>query len=182
MYIHESIKVERKPLGIPYYRPDDESRSHGYVNLRQQPEAIEDLPELKGCAPLRDFVTALNAEDSPFETLGCEKWMEPWSHEQFPGFVTRHGSYVDIALADKSQCSTPDVYHDLIHAFRAYAQEHPVYDVMHVYFALRPTVSADQAWWTLEFWNYGIGRNGADAERWWEEGICYFQGFLESRV
>ena len=89
---------------------------------------------------------------------------------------------MDIALTDKAKCSTPDVYHDLVQAFRAYAQEHPVYDVMHVYFALRPTVCADQAWWTLEFWNYGAGRNGEDAERWWAEGLGYFRGFLESRV
>jgi hypothetical protein len=181
MYIHDSIKVEQKPLGIPYYKPDD-PKSHGYVNLRQQPDMIEALPELQGCVPLRDFVTALNAENSPFETFGCEKWSEAWSHEQFPGFVTRHGSYVDIALAEKSKCGTPDIYHDLVKAFRTYAQEHPVYDVMHVYFVLRPTVCADRAWWTLEFWNYGIGRTGEDAERWWAKGLRYFQGFLESHV
>jgi hypothetical protein len=60
MYTHDPIKVEQKPLGIPYFKPDSDSKSHGYVNLGHQPEMIETLPELQGCMPLRDFVAALN--------------------------------------------------------------------------------------------------------------------------
>jgi hypothetical protein len=182
MYIHDPIEVEQKPLGIPYHRPDSDLKSHGYVNLRQQPEMVEVLPELQGCTPLRDFVAALNKGNSPFETLGCEKWSAPWAHEKFPGFIARHGSYVDIALLEKSKCSTPDVYHDLVREFRTYAEQHPVYDVMHVHFVLRPTVSMNQTWWTLEYWNYGIGRTDEEAERWWAEGLRYFQSFLEAQA
>ena len=179
MYIKDTFDVEESPLGIPYYRPEDDPTSHSYVNLRQQPDLIAVLPELQKSVPLKEFVAALNASNSPFETFGCEKWSAPWSHEQFPGFITRHGSYVEIALLDKRHCSTPDVYSKLVNEFRAYAAANPVYDVMHVHFTLRKTVSTDLAWWSLCCWNYGIGRNDAEAERWWSEGLRYFRMFLE---
>jgi hypothetical protein len=71
------------------------------------------------------------------------------------------------------------MYHDLVNDFRTYATANPVYDVMHVHFSFRRTISADVAWWTLCFWNYGIGRTDKEAERWWTEGLRYFQVFLK---
>jgi hypothetical protein len=176
MYIHDIIAVEEKPLGIPYYR--DDPSSHSYVNLRDEPEKVNVLPELKDSPTLRDFVMALNAPTGPFETFGCEEWSGPWSHEKFPGFDVRHGSYVDFAFVDKARCGTQLVYRDLIDKFRQYAAENRVYDVMQVFFELRPTVSPNASWWTLGVWIYGVGRNNDEAKRWWKEALEYFKACL----
>ncbi len=179
MYIHDEIKIEDSPLGTPYLRPEDDLTSHSYVNLRAQPDLSAILPELQKAAPLKEFVIALNAQGSPYETFGCEKWSSDWSHEQFAGFNTRHGSYVDFALCEKARCDTPMIYFSLIDEFRSYAKANPVYDVIHVHFTLRQTISFDLAWWTLCVWNYGIGRSDKEAERWWAEGLRYFRTFLK---
>lgn len=59
MWIFDEIAFEEKPLGIPYFR--EEPGSHSYVSLREEPDKIDLLPELIGCAPLRDLLIALNA-------------------------------------------------------------------------------------------------------------------------
>jgi len=170
--------MDKKLLGIPYFRPKEDSNSHEYVNLRQQPDAIADLAELQHCAPLREFVTSLNQPNSIFETFGCEKWSQAWSADQFPGFVVRHGSYTDIAFVDKNLCSTPEIYYQLIARFREYEKVNHVFDVMHVFFGLQQAVSAHQSWWVLNSWIYGIGRDEKEAVRWWAECLRYFQTFL----
>jgi hypothetical protein len=178
MFINDEIQIAEKTLGIPYYRHIDDPKSHRYVNLRQKPDAIAELPELQDCPPLREFVSALNAPPSPFETFGCEKWSQPWSAVEFPGLTVRHGSYVDIAFVDRDLCATPKTYYQLIDRFRQYASVNRTYDVMHAFFALQQAVSANQSWWTLSPWIYGIGQTEKEAARWWAEGLNYLLTFL----
>jgi hypothetical protein len=125
MYIFDEVSVEEKPLGIPYFR--SESGSHSYVNLREEPDKIDLLPELTDCPPLRDFVIALNVPAGPFETFGCEKWIGSWTNEAFPGYCFRQGCYVDLALVNKEACASQRPYRQLIEAFRQYAVVHRVY-------------------------------------------------------
>ena len=176
MWIFDEISVEEKPLGISYFR--SEAGSHSYVNLREEPDKINLLPELTDCPPLGDLVIALNARTGRFETYGCEKWIGPWTNKAFPGHGFRQGSYVDLALVNKAACATQGPYRELIEAFRQYAVVHRVYDLMHVGFELRPTVSASAAWWTMGVWIYGIGRDEAEAKRWWQKAVEYFTTFL----
>ncbi|MBS0366358.1 MAG: hypothetical protein JSR67_11110 [Proteobacteria bacterium] len=176
MYIFDEISVEEKPLGIPYFR--SEPGSHSYVNLREEPGEIDLLPELTDCPPLRDLVMALNAPTGPFETFGCEKWIRPWADEALPGYRFRFGCYVDLAFVNKEARVTQTFYRRLIEAFRQYAVVHRVYDLMHVGFELRPTISGDATWWTLGIWIFGIGRDEADAKHWWQEAVKYMKAFL----
>jgi hypothetical protein len=176
MHIFDETLVVEKPLGIPYFR--SEPGSHSYVNLREEPDKIALLPELTDCPPLRDFVIALNAPSGQFETFGCEKWIGPWANDAFPGYGFRQGCYVDIALVNKEVCATQRPYRQLIDTFRQYAVVHRVYDLMHVGFELRPTVSAREAWWTMGVWIYGVGRDEADAKQWWQKALEYFKTFL----
>jgi hypothetical protein len=179
MWIFDEIAIEEKPLGIPYFR--EEPGSHSYVNLREQPYKIDLLPELTDCLPLRDLVTALNAPTGPFETYGCEKWIGAWANDAFPDYGFRQGSYVDLALVNKEACATQKPYREFIEAFRQYAMIHRVYDLMHVGFELRPTVSASAVWWTMGVWIYGIGRDEAEAKLWWQEAVEYFNTFLRTQ-
>jgi hypothetical protein len=176
MWIFDEIAVGEKPLGIPYFR--EEPGSHSYVNLREEPDKIDLLPELTDCPPLRELVTALNAPTGSFETYGCEKWIGTWANDAFPGYGFRQGSYVDVALVNKEACATQTPYRELIEAFRQYAMVHRVYDLMQVGFELRWTVSASAGWWTMSVWIYGIGLDEADAKRWWREAVEYFKTFL----
>jgi hypothetical protein len=73
MYL--SIKDGGK--GIPYGganedRPDG-SRNHGFKPLKSAPEEISAIPEAQGVTALKNALIVLNAADSPFLTVGCEK-------------------------------------------------------------------------------------------------------------
>ncbi len=100
MLIQENVEMEKKPLGIPYFKHDP--KAHSYLNLRQQPEMISALPELRDCPPLLEFVKALNA-DSPFETFGCDRGEMDFSNDDFPGFTRGYGSYLEIASLEKDR-------------------------------------------------------------------------------
>src|SRR5712664_40501 len=180
MYVHDEVEIRQKPMGVPYGRHGDPA-SHSYVNLRDNPESIDLLPEFRDSIPLREFVRALNMPSSPYQTFGCAKWSEAWSNPLFPDFITRFGSYVDFAFADVSLCGSADAYQSLIAEFREYTVVNRSYDVMHTGFEITPTVNATNQWFTLSYYNFGMGRSAAESERWWAEGLSYFQRFLFSR-
>jgi len=182
MWFYEPISVKDKPLGIPYARPADDPSSHGYVNLREQPDFIGQLPELRNSPQLRALVETLNSADSLFETYGCEKWSEQWSNEKFPGFNIRFGSYVDLAFVDKTRCHTQETYHHLVNAFQQHVERgERLSDAMHAGFELTPTVSLNnESWWTLSVWLFGVGRSEKEAEHWWKETLRVFQSFIAS--
>jgi hypothetical protein len=175
------LEIYDKPLGIPYLRIDD-PKSHGYVNLRSNPGEIELLPELIDAPKLREFLLAINAPHSKFQTFGCEKWVSPWSNECLPGFTSRYGSYVDISFADIRHALQQASYDAIISGYRGYGNTKIPHGGVQTGFALRPTMSANgsiKAWWTLEFWNFGIGRSEIEAQTWWSRGIDCFWEFLK---
>jgi hypothetical protein len=177
MWIFDKIDVNTNVLGIPYYR--EQSQGHSYENLRENPSAIDQLPEPQKAAALYDFIKEINSSASAFQSFGCEKWEQPWTHPQFPDFTFRSGSYVDIAFADVNLCRTQDRIWKLIDNYRTYGQECIPHPGVHVGFEVRATGSLDLGgWWTLEFWNYGMGRTENEANYWWAEGIRCFKGFL----
>ena len=178
MYIHDEL-AEDSVLGIPYVKR--KPGAHSYVNLREHPELISELPELKDCPPLLAIVTALNAMSSPFETFGCDKGPEEWSNPQYPGCIARYGSYLDVAFVTKQMCSK-EGYQELILRFREYAAEKHVkgfHSMMHVFFSLRTTVSRLTGnWWTLSVHNCGVGRSEEEAKNWWGQCVHHTQEFL----
>jgi hypothetical protein len=107
-----------------------------------------------------------HAPTSPYQTFGCEKWSKPWSHQKFPGFTTGFGSYVDIALADVSLCATPQSYNEVVDEFREYLKGAATHDGMHVAFEVTPTGGGNLLWYTLNYWNYGVGRSESEAKQW----------------
>lgn len=179
IYVHEELP-EEKVLGIPYFKHD--AGSHSYVNLREEPQRIDEIPELKECPTFRDFVAALNSSQSPFQTFGCDKGKHDWSHAQYSGCTVRYGSYLDVAFVDR-EISHVDSYRDLIRRFRQHASENHAsgfHSMMHVYCAVRPTVSPNGNWWTLSLHNFGVGRADDEAHHWWEHCIRHTQDFLLS--
>jgi hypothetical protein len=71
------LSIKNGGKGIPYggsneERPDG-SRNHGFKPLKSAPEEIAEIPEAQGVTALKNALIALNAADSPFVTVGCEK-------------------------------------------------------------------------------------------------------------
>jgi hypothetical protein len=178
MWINECVDVDMKPLGVPYFR--DESQGHNYENLREDRSLIDHLPEPKKAPALYDFINEINSPESIFQTFGCEKWQGPWSHPNVPPeFSLQSGSYIEFAFADVNLCRSQLPLWKLIDEYRVYGPKYIAHSMVQVIFEIRAAINVEWgSWWTLEFWNYGIGQTEVEADKWWAEGIRCFKEFL----
>jgi hypothetical protein len=89
------------------------------------------------------------------------------------------GSYIEFAFADVNLCRSQEPLWKLIGQYRVYGPKCISHSMVQVIFEIRAATNAEWGnWWTLEFWNYGIGRNEVEADQWWVEGIICFKTFL----
>lgn len=178
MWINERVNVETKPLEVPYLL--DESQGHNYENLRDNPCLIDQLPEPRRVPALYDFMKEINSPKSIFQTFGCEKWQQPFSHPSMPPeFSWQSGSYIEFAFADVNLCRSQDPLWKLIDQYRVYGHRCIEHSMVQVIFEVRAATNAELGnWWTLEFWNYGIGQTKIEADQWWAEGIGCFKRYL----
>lgn len=66
-----------------------------YVDLREDPRAIEQIEPARRCRPLRGLLTALNSADSVFASMACQTWAK-----EDPGAATAEfGSRTDVIFA-----------------------------------------------------------------------------------
>jgi hypothetical protein len=69
-----TLAIEQRSKHVPYpVDLDDGRENHGFRVLKSDPSAIETIPEIQDCPALREALVALNAPDTPFFTVGCEK-------------------------------------------------------------------------------------------------------------
>jgi hypothetical protein len=85
----------------------------GFVELRDHPEALLQIPEAAPFEALREALTALNAPDSPLMTAKCDTWTlspdELYPSEfDFPPAEASTGMacYIDILLRDLDGCKS----------------------------------------------------------------------------
>lgn len=82
-------------LAVPWSTPDGVL---GYVDLKLNPAAIDNLEEVQRFPELGDFLRALNAADSIYETAKCDVWIDTLldvDDEPYEATV-KCGSYVDV--------------------------------------------------------------------------------------
>ena len=60
-------------LEFPWSSPDG---SHRYVDLTHRPEALSEIPEATQYSQLSEFLLAMNAPSSPWQTVKCDVWAE----------------------------------------------------------------------------------------------------------
>lgn len=84
---------------VPYpsINRQDGSINHGYKNLKNEPDLINNLPELQNSETYKNFIIYLNDKELPFETIGCEHHLSNNNHE-----VVKYsqGSYTQIIFSD----------------------------------------------------------------------------------
>ncbi|MBR8279097.1 hypothetical protein [Burkholderia vietnamiensis] len=92
---------------IPYHavQHEDGTRNHGYRPVKGDRDAIEAIPEVQGYPELADFLIAINASDTPIESVGCEKLQEEAVHEQQT--IVSVSCYVDVIFSDLSANDDP---------------------------------------------------------------------------
>jgi hypothetical protein len=101
--LEADFSVEMGPgnavLEVPWAAPDGRLR---YFNLREHPELIGEVEEVRRFPELAEFLRHVNAPGGAFETVKCDAWagMEIEPAEEVFGASHKHGSYCDIIVRD----------------------------------------------------------------------------------
>lgn len=93
---------------VPYPAVDhgDGHRNHGYVRIKGNTEALARIPEAAGWPELAAFLTAINAAESPIESVGCEKGFFPAAGKGVPPVML--GSYFNVLFTDAVLNDVPE--------------------------------------------------------------------------
>jgi hypothetical protein len=178
----ESMKlilvIEQGSKGIPYPAELDDGRTnHGFQDLKGNTNAVQAIAEVQDCPALRDALVAINAPETPFFTVGCEK-----SPNQGEGMFWKSG-YLEFAFNYAEMVSDAARYFPLFFHFN---QATP----------LREFLAAHQIQfcWELQacrFRKAGVGgftcavwintrgySTPAECETVWDEAVDHLAGFL----
>jgi hypothetical protein len=85
---------------IPWAGKDPSLR---YIDLRQLPEAVREIPEAKEYPCIAAALQRWNHPDSLLFTAKCDVWSYPaklFDAEDLPGFAYARGSYIDLLHVD----------------------------------------------------------------------------------
>jgi hypothetical protein len=167
-----------KPIGVPYGRQATDPKSHGYVNLRENPEQIALIPEIHDWPELESTLRELNRTDSPFQTLGCEK------AEIHPNDGS-HGvsGYVDIAFVDLAIAQRWDIHLRLFQIFQQQMVAQWPGEATSVEFVMQPTqwIELQQSSWSFSVWVVvGNCRTETAAKEEWSATLKIVREFLLS--
>ena len=67
------FETSTKHTAIPYVPVKREHReNHGYIDLKRNPERVDDVPEIQSEPELREFIKELNHARSLFRSAGCD--------------------------------------------------------------------------------------------------------------
>jgi len=93
------LGAEDPALEFPWSASDDSVR---YVDLRQRPEAIREIPEAARYPELGEFLLIVNAPSDKWLTAKCDVWVddELGEAESIYDATLKHGCYVDLIACD----------------------------------------------------------------------------------
>ncbi len=185
-----SMKVYLTPqtgmrTGVPYspvHRPGGYD-NYGYFDLKRRPEDINKIPEIRDLPELRQLIVMLNAPNSLFHTLGCEKSFAP---SENPQYKRRMNSYFDIVYEVVNWNLDTKNFEGLYAKFEEFAgSKGDLPNSFGVEFALGITIFNEHANLTglhTAIWNFGYGKNDAEAKREWRKGIAIVKEFFEIEI
>jgi hypothetical protein len=92
---------------VPYGPVDhgDGNLNHGYFRLKGNSGSAGQIPEVQGWPELQQFLEALNAPESPVESVGCEKGFSAGEAGCPP---VKIGSYVDVIFTEVALNDRPE--------------------------------------------------------------------------
>jgi hypothetical protein len=159
------------PVPYPPGRRRNGSMNYGYVPPKGNPTAISQIPEVADCPELERLLQAANRDDSPIETVGCEKSFAPVTVNGEA--VMSLGSYVNLIF-------TKTVLNDVAenHALLACTLANAVsncgrwWSVVEFELEKFKGISGASAPWGLLVRANGYGRSQEDARKAWAESVA----------
>lgn len=131
---HIILKVNFEGLGVPYWRSEDDLKSHSYIDLKQQPERSAELPEIQDWPELKIAIDKINGHRL-FKTLGCGSWV----HETESPDQIQFTSYIAFCYDQMKLNEDAQAYYRLFHHFNVFLLERTLLEDLRMHFTVRQT-------------------------------------------
>jgi len=127
------LTVEQQSKSIPYpARSGADFQTFAFRPMKGKPEKVDSIKEAQGHPALIEILKTLNAKESPFFSVGCEKHIEKKSAPYWVrGFV--EFSYNHVELVSDASSYFPLFYH-----FNRISQEFLKTNLVTYWFGLNP--------------------------------------------
>jgi hypothetical protein len=173
-------------LTVPW--TDDAGRV-AYIDLRAQPEAIQQIPEARENPPLAVALSRLNAADSRWATGKCDRWgldeddlqtaiyeldLESGEGSTWNGI----GSYIDFYSLELAQFLSLQHHRELLQRLTSAAEGLAGHPTAMLELTLRRCVAEGQDGYAVTAFVYAVGGDAAQAEVSWAAALAAMADIL----
>ena len=163
-------------LEFPWSSPD---RSHRYVDLPQSPELVSEIPEATLYPELAEFLVALNAPASAWQTVKCDVWLDSEldEAEQIYDAELKFCSYVDLVARDSLARFSFERHEQFVKsAARQFSEDDEPstaceFIVRRCWYHDEISPSDVMPGFCITFYLFGYGNSEAQARARWSEGL-----------
>jgi len=162
---------------IPY----DNTAAAQYVDLKRDPSAVSDLPEVADCPELEKFLSSVNGEQSQFRTLACKHWCKPITSIDQSSTAFEFASTIEIALEVLWLTADFTNYQQVVWRFSQYIKHLGIPNEVIARFQLQHVIFDEHQFggWCLVAWVYGIGETQNEARERWAQGLDVLAKYLD---
>ena len=175
MRVKLRLEFDSEPVGLEI--PGDGGEPGGYVNLRENPGAIEQIELARLHRPLRGLLVALNSVESEFASVACRTWTkeEPGAAE-----AAEFGSRVDVIFSGQKHNFERSAYVSLAEGLRELLEREAAGDTLQAELCvLRCTLQESRrAGYALRLMLIARGGTPRQAELRWGLGVAHLQQAL----
>jgi hypothetical protein len=159
------------PVPYPPARRANGSMNYGYLPLKGNSAAISQIPEVVECPELEQLLRAANRDDSPIESVGCEKAYAPTTVNGQPAMSL--GSYVNLIFT-KAGLNDLAENHALLACTLANAVSHcdRWWSVVEIELERFKGIAGANTPWGLLLRVNGYGRNEEAARKSWAGSLA----------
>ncbi|ATF04056.1 hypothetical protein PhaeoP75_04457 (plasmid) [Phaeobacter gallaeciensis] len=172
------LTVEDRQKDIPYPpETHQDSQNFGFKPLKGKSEKVDKIQEAKGFPGIIAALKAINVQDSPFFSIGCEKYIGP---EQYGGYYAR--GYIEFAFNYARMVSFPQAA-DLFRCFSIYYAQHEIYEYTTYNFDIQPAyfVKAKTDGYTCCVWiRTGHHASHKEAEQAYNKAVQLLADFIST--
>jgi hypothetical protein len=186
-------------LVVPWSDPSDPTGNRRFIDLRENPYDLDQLPEAELYSPLMQALRALNAPRSPVFTAKCDAWtlspakdadeleqlrlnldiFDDESSDASDGFV----SYIDLLWRERSIFASFHQHEQLLHRLTRHAAplDHP-YAMLDC--VLRPALvdlTGPQEGFALSLYIKAVGHDAPSAEQNWAAALDAIVALLRNK-
>jgi hypothetical protein len=148
--------------------------SGGTLDLREDPGAVERIEIARRHPALRAFLLSLNAEESPFSTLGCKVWNDDQEGAEPCIFASR----VDLLLSHDSARVGQEQYQEFARRLATLLEREPGDSIRAELHIARAEIARGPQGCCLRLFLYARGARPEQAQLRWGLGIARVQQAL----